>query len=406
MEERDKEDDAYDVQEPRLMDHLIPYDPMLPDALPSPCYVVDLERLRLNLELLRDVQVASGAKILLALKGFAMHATFPLVREYLAGVTASGPHEAQLGHDFFTKEVHVYAAAFSAEDIEAILPIVHHVSFNSVGQWKRFRARIQHSASAVSPGLRVNPEYSEVEVELYNPCAAGSRLGVRRADLESADLDGIEGLHFHTMCEQGSHTLARTLEHFEAKFGEFLPRMKWVNFGGGHHITAPGYARDHLVALIRRFKHKWPQLQVYLEPGEAIGINTGVLASTVLDVVPSPEGPIAILDISATCHMPDVLEMPYRPEVVEAGEAGERAWTCRLGGLSCLAGDMIGAYSFDRPLDVGDRVVFRDMAHYTMVKTTTFNGIQHPHLATWDPAVKELKVVRKYGYADYRDRLS
>ena len=388
------------------MDHLIPYDPALPDAVPSPCYVVDLERLRGNLALLHAVQAASGVKILLALKGFAMHATFPLIREYLAGTTASGPHEAQLGAEAFGKEVHVYAAAFSDADIDKILPIAHHVSFNSFTQWERFRRRIQNSGRLLSPGLRVNPEYSEVEVELYNPCAAGSRLGIRRAAFEGQDLTGIEGLHFHTMCEQGPDTLARTLEHFEAKFGEFLPQMKWVNFGGGHHITAPNYDREHLVALLKRFRHKWPHLQVYLEPGEAIAINTGVLVATVLDVVDSPEGPIAMLDVSATCHMPDVLEMPYRAEVVNASLPGERAWTCRLGGQSCLAGDMIGAYSFDEPLAVGDRIIFRDMAHYTMVKTTTFNGIQHPHLATWDPLEKELKIVRKFGYADYRDRLS
>lgn len=388
------------------MDHLIPYDPALPAEVPSPCYVVDLERLRGNLAMLRTVQAESGARILLALKGFAMHATFPLIRESLAGITASGPHEAMLGAELFGGEVHVYAAAFSAADIEAILPIAHHLSFNSFGQWKRFRERIQNSGRAISPGLRVNPEYSEVEVELYNPCAAGSRLGIRRDAFEGEDLDGIEGLHFHTMCEQGAGTLARTLEPFEEKFGAFLPRMRWVNFGGGHHITAPHYDREHLVAILRRFRNRWPHLQVYLEPGEAIAINTGVLVSSVLDVIGSPEGPIAILDVSATCHMPDVLEMPYRAEVVDAGLPGERAWTCRLGGQSCLAGDMIGAYSFDRPLEVGDRVVFRDMAHYTMVKTTTFNGIQHPHLATWDPVVGEFKVVRKFGYADYRDRLS
>jgi carboxynorspermidine decarboxylase len=388
------------------MDHLICYDPGLPEGVPSPCYVVDLARLRGNLEMLRAVQEQSGARILLALKGFAMHATFPLIREYLSGITASGPHEAQLGHDFFGREVHVYAAAFSEADIEAILPIAHHLSFNSVGQWKRFRDRIQNAGRRISPGLRVNPEYSEVEVELYNPCSPGSRLGIRRAALEREDLDGIEGLHFHTMCEQGSGTLARTLEHFEAGFGEFLPSLRWVNFGGGHHITAPRYDRDHLVAIIRRFRHRWPHLQVYLEPGEAIAINTGVLVSTVLDVFETPEGPMVILDVSATCHMPDVLEMPYRAEVVDAGEPGTRAWDCRLGGQSCLAGDLIGSYSFDRPLEVGDRIIFRDMAHYTMVKTTTFNGIQHPHLATWDPVAGIFEVVRKFGYADYRDRLS
>ncbi|MFP4540667.1 MAG: carboxynorspermidine decarboxylase [Opitutales bacterium] len=388
------------------MEHIIHYDPGLPGDVPSPCFVVDTARLRGNLEILHEVQETSGAKILCALKGFAMHAVFPLMREYLAGITASGPHEAQLGHDFFGKEVHVFAAAFSEADIDAIAPLAHHVVFNSFGQWERHRERIRNAGRTISCGLRVNPEYSEVEVALYDPCAPGSRLGIRREALEGKDLGGIEGLHFHTMCEQGAATLARTLEHFEAKFGEFLPQMKWVNFGGGHHITAPQYDREHLVALIRRFRHKWPHLQVYLEPGEAIAINTGVLVSTVLDLFETPEGPMAILDVSATCHMPDVLEMPYRPEIVGAAAPHEKAWTCSLGGQSCLAGDRIGRYSFDRPLEIGDRVTFLDMAHYTMVKTSTFNGIQHPHIATWDPAAGRLEVVRRFGYADYRDRLS
>ncbi len=388
------------------VEHIVHYDPGLPPEVPSPSFVVDLARLRNNLEQLREVQDASGAKILCALKGFAMHSVFPLMREYLTGITASGPHEAQLGHDFFGGEIHVFAAAFNEADIEALLPIAHHIVFNSYGQWQRHREAIAAHPRKISCGLRVNPEYSEVEVELYNPCAAGSRLGIRREAIEGRDLEGIEGLHFHTMCEQGAGTLARTLDHFEAKFGHLLPGMKWVNFGGGHHITAPAYDREHLVSLIRRFRHKHPHLQVYLEPGEAIAINTGVLVSTVLDVIDSPEGPIAILDVSATCHMPDVLEMPYRPEVVDAGEPGEKAWTCRLGGQSCLAGDMIGSYSFARPLAIGDRVTFLDMAHYTMVKTTTFNGIQHPHIATWDPDREKLEIVRRFGYSDYRDRLS
>jgi carboxynorspermidine decarboxylase len=388
------------------MDHIIHYDPALPAEVPSPCYVVDTTRLRRNLEMLKDVQDRSGARILLALKGFAMHSVFPMMREYLAGITASGPHEAQLGHDFFQKEIHVFAAAFNEADIEALTPIAHHLSFNSYGQWERHRAAVEAAPRAISCGLRVNPEYSEVETELYNPCARGSRLGIRRDALEGKSLDGLEGLHFHTMCEQGPDTLARTLEHFERRFGEFLPAMKWVNFGGGHHITAPKYDRDHLVSLLKRFKHKWPHLTVYLEPGEAIGINTGVLVATVLDLVEAPDGPIAILDVSATCHMPDVLEMPYRPEIVGAGEPGKKAHTYMLGGQSCLAGDMIGRYSWDQLLKIGDRITFLDMAHYTMVKTTTFNGIQHPHIATWDPDTQTLDVVRRYGYADYRDRLS
>lgn len=389
-----------------LMDHLIAYDPGLPEDVPSPCYVVDLERLDINLRILGEMQEKSGAKILCALKGFAMHDIFPRVRKYLPGITASGPHEAMLGHEFFGGEVHVFAVAFSDDDIRRLLPIADHLVFNSVAQWERHRAEVARAGRPISCGLRVNPEYSEVGVEIYNPCAPGSRLGIRRGTLNGADLSGIEGLHFHTMCEQGAETLARTLERFESEFCGWFRDLKWVNFGGGHHITSPVYDRALLVRLIREFRERWPHLEVYLEPGEAIAINTGVLVSTVLDVVETSTGPTANLDVSATCHMPDVLEMPYRPEVVDAGQPGEKAWTCQLGGRSCLAGDVIGSYSFDTPLAVGDRVVFRDMSHYTMVKTTTFNGIQHPHIATWDPRSRDLKIVREFGYADYRDRLS
>ncbi|RME69859.1 MAG: carboxynorspermidine decarboxylase, partial [Verrucomicrobia bacterium] len=296
------------------MDHLLFYDPALPPEVPSPCYVVDLERLENNLRVLREVQEASGAKILGALKGFAMPQAFPLMSRYLSGITASGPHEAMLGREFLEGgEIHVYAVVFSEADIQAVLPIADHLVFNSVGQWQRFRSAVTGARRRVSPGLRVNPEYSEVEVAIYNPCTEGSRLGVRREALAGVDLTGLEGLHFHTMCEQGADTLGRTLERFEEKFGDLLPRMKWVNFGGGHHITSPVYDRSLLVELIRGFRVRWPHLTVYLEPGEALAINTGVLVATVLDVVETPAGPVANLDVSATCHMPDVLEMPYRP---------------------------------------------------------------------------------------------
>lgn len=387
------------------MDHIIHYQPGLPPETPSPCYVVDLARLRSNLETIKSVQEQSGAKILAALKGFAMHSVFPLMREYVAGVCASGPWEAQLGGEEFGKEVHCYAPAFTAVDMQEVLRYAHHISFNSLSQFRQHLPAIEAASRPVSCGLRVNPEYSEVETDIYNPCVAGSRLGIRRAALEGQDLSAIEGLHFHTMCEQNSDTLERTLERFEAKFGDLLPQMKWVNFGGGHHISSPTYDVPLLVRILKAFKARYPHLEVYLEPGEAMAINTGVLVATVLDIIDEAP-PIAILDLSATCHMPDVLEMPYRPEIVDAAQAGVKAHTYSLGGLSCLAGDMIGHYSFDQPLSPGDKLYFLDMAHYTMVKTSTFNGIKHPALATWNPETQDLKIVREFSYQDYRDRLS
>lgn len=387
------------------MDHIIHYNPDLPSSTPSPCYVVDIQRLRSNLEIIRNVQNATGCKILAALKGFAMHSVFPLMREYVAGVCASGPWEAQLGAEEFGKEVHCYAPAFTAEDMQEVLNYTHHISFNSLAQFRQHQSAIDASSRSVSCGLRVNPEYSEVETDIYNPCVAGSRLGIRRAALEGQNLSAVEGLHFHTMCEQGSDTLERTLVHFEEKFGDLLPQIKWVNFGGGHHITSPTYNVPRLIRILKAFKARHPHLEVYLEPGEAMAINTGVLVSTVLDII-NEQPPIAVLDISATCHMPDVLEMPYRPEIVDAGKLGEKAHTYSLGGLSCLAGDMIGHFSFDQPLKPGDRITFLDMAHYTMVKTNTFNGIKHPSIATWDSENSKFTVVRRFNYTDYRNRLS
>ena len=387
------------------MDHIVHYDPLLPEEIPSPCYVVDLQRLKANLAILEDIQKSSGCKILCALKGFAMHRVFPLLSRSLAGVCASGPHEAQLGAEEFGKEVHVFAPAFTKADMHELLPIAHHISFNSFNQWNAHRETIAASGQSISCGLRVNPGYSEVEVEIYDPCAKGSRLGIPQEEFEGQSLNGIEGLHFHALCEQDSGTLERVLNSFEERFGQWLPQMKWVNFGGGHHITSPTYDRDHLVRVIHEFKERYPNLEVYLEPGEAIAINTGVLVATVLDVIRN-EIDIAILNVSATCHMPDILEMPYRPEIVNASLPGEHPHTYRLGGLSCLAGDVIGDYSFDVPLKPGDRIQFLDMAHYTMVKTTTFNGIKHPSIATWNPETTSFKVVREFGYEDYKNRLS
>lgn len=373
-------------------------------AIETPCLVCDLGVLRANLELLRDVQRRSGCKILLALKGFAMWSVFPVVRPYLAGVAASSPHEARLGREEFGGEVHACAPAYSEADLRELLELCDHVVFNSGSQWQRLRPLVQESPRTVECGLRVNPEHREVEVELYDPCQRGSRLGITRPALRPSDLDGISGLHFHALCEKDSDALERTLGAVESSFGPELRRVKWVNFGGGHLITRPGYDVERLVRLASEFARRY-DVQVYLEPGEAIALNAGVLVASVLDLVHN-DGAVAILDTSATAHMPDVLEMPYRPTVVGAGPPERYPHRYRLGGLTCLAGDVIGEYSFPEPLHVGDRVVFLDMAHYTTVKSTTFNGVRLPSLATYDPDSQRVTVVRRFGYADYRSRLS
>jgi carboxynorspermidine decarboxylase len=371
---------------------------------PSPSYVVDLGRLRHNLAILDDVQKRSGAKVLLALKAFSMWSVFPIIRETLHGVCASSPWEARLGREEFGREVHSFSAAFRESDMEELLQTSNHIVFNSFSQLERFRPIWEKHRGRVSIGLRVNPEHSEGHTALYDPCAPKSRLGIRRDEFEGRSLEGVEGLHFHTLCEHLFEPLGRTARVFEENFGEFLPQMKWLNLGGGHHITREGYDVDALVNLVAHFKGKYG-LEVYLEPGEAIAIGTGVLVSEVLDVVHNVMD-IAILDVSATCHMPDILEMPYRPEIHGGFQAGEKAHTYRLGGPSCLAGDVIGDWSFETPLSPGRRLTFLDMAHYTMVKTTTFNGIQHPHICTFEPKTGELKVVRSFAYEDFRSRLS
>ena len=375
--------------------------------LPSPCFVVDEVAIEENLRVLRRVQQGSGAKILLALKAFSMWSLGPLVARYLAGTCASGVHEARLGREHFGGEVHTFCAAFSEADLREVLQLSDHVVFNSTGQWKRFRALSESIAlkrKSLRFGLRVNPEHSEVEVPLYDPCAPFSRLGTPRGAIRPGGLEGLTGLHFHTLCEQDLPPLARTLAVFEEKFGDLLAGMQWVNFGGGHHVTRPGYQVEDLIRLLRNFgaRHK---VQVYLEPGEAIAYHAGVLVAEVLDVIRNGM-PIAILDTSATCHMPDVLEMPYRPSIIDAGEPGVQAHTYRLGGQSCLAGDVIGDYSFARPLEIGQRLVFEDMAYYSMVKTTTFNGVRLPSIAIWNSASGAVRVVREFGYEDFKGRLS
>lgn len=371
---------------------------------PSPAYVVDLGRLRHNLAILDQVQQRSGAKILMALKAFAMWSTFPLIRQTLHGVCASSPWEARLGREEFGREVHSFAAAFKESDVIELLSISNHLVFNSFNQLERFRPLWEKEAGRVSIGLRVNPEHSEGHTEIYDPCAPNSRLGIPVAEFEGRSLAGVDGLHFHTLCEQLFEPLERTARVFEEKFGRYLTGMKWLNLGGGHHITREGYDIDGLVELVQYFRKKYG-VEVYLEPGEAIAIGTGVLVGEVLDVVKNGME-TAILDVSATCHMPDVLEMPYRPAIAGGFDFGAKPYGYRLGGPSCLAGDVIGDWSFEAPLKQGDRLVFEDMSHYTMVKTTTFNGIQHPHLCTWEPETGVLQVVRSFGYQDFKSRLS
>lgn len=372
------------------------------EGVPSPCTIVDEAALRRNLAILDGVQRRTGCRILMALKGFAMFSLFPLIRETLRGVAASSVDEARLGREEFGKEVHIFSPGFREPDFSELLGYVDHVVFNSFTQWAAFGPEALRRGK--SCGLRVNPEHSEVAVPIYDPCGPASRLGVTRKNLRPEAMEGLSGLHFHTLCELNADALERTLPVFESKFGEFLRGMEWVNFGGGHHITRPDYDLDLLCRLITDFRERHPGLTVYLEPGEAIALNTGVLTATVVDLLEN-DMEIAILDTSAAAHMPDVLEMPYRPEVFGAGRPGEFPHTYRLGGPTCLAGDVIGDYSFPEPLEVGSRLFFLDMAHYTMVKSNTFNGVRLPAIAIRDLS-GSIRVVRTFGYENYRNRLS
>lgn len=377
------------------------------NRVPSPCYVIDSAAIERNLQVLERVQDASGVKILLALKAFSMFAVAPLIMRYLKGTCASGLFEARLGREKFGGEVHTYAAAYRPEEMARILEVSNHVVFNSVSQWYRFRDQCL-SAQRVRPelsfGLRINPEHSEGATPIYDPCAPCSRMGATLDQIEGANLDGLSGLHFHTLCEQDFEPLARTLEVVEARFGHLLKKMEWVNFGGGHHITRDDYQVDALIEKCKAFQHTY-QVQVYLEPGEAIALNAGILVTEVLDTLKNTMD-IAILDASATCHMPDVLEMPYRPRITGSGEPSEKSHTYRLGGPSCLTGDVIGDYSFDAPLTVGQRLMFEDMAIYTMVKNTTFNGIPLPAIALADSRSGQCEIVKEFCYDDFLHRLS
>ncbi|GAB2774746.1 carboxynorspermidine decarboxylase [Rhabdobacter roseus] len=378
--------------------------------VPSPCFVLDEQLLRNNLRLIDQVQQDAGCQIILALKGFSMYSAFPIVKEYLKGATASSLNEIKLVNDFLGYRAHTYIPAYLDREFDEVLERSSHVTFNSLSQWERFQARVadfnaKHPERRVSCGIRVNPQYSEVATDMYNPCVPGSRLGVTRNQLPDQLPAGLEGIHFHTLCENDSHTLQRTLEALEARFGDLLHQAKWLNMGGGHLMTREGYDTGLLVELVRAIREKY-QLDVILEPGSAIAWRTGVLVSTVLDVLDSQGIQVAILDTSFAAHMPDTLEMPYKPYIQGAYHeplAGKP--TYRLGGMTCLAGDFMGDYSFDAPLQVGDRLVFEDMIHYTMVKTTTFNGVNLPSIGIAQ-ADGTFRLVRSYGYESFKDRLS
>lgn len=393
--------------------------------IPSPCFVLDEAKLRKNLALIDHVQKAAGVQIILALKGFSMYSAFPIVREYLSGATASSLNEIKLVNDYMGVPAHTYIPAYRDDEFDEVLRRSSHITFNSWSQWEKFKekrgkggkeeGRRETGSNLLSSfppfplspsfGIRVNPQYSEVATDMYNPCVPGSRLGVTRDKLPDRLPDGLEGIHFHTLCENDSHTLERTLEALESRFGDLLQQAKWVNMGGGHLMTREGYDTNHLIGLLKRFREKY-DVEVILEPGSAIAWQTGVLVSTVLDVVDSQGIDVAILDTSFAAHMPDTLEMPYKPRILNSYHepvAGKP--TYRLGGMTCLAGDFMGDYSFDEPLKVGDKLIFDDMIHYTMVKTTTFNGVNLPSIGIWREEGR-FELVKSYGYESFKDRLS
>lgn len=372
------------------------------EQLPTPCYVVDEGLLEKNLKILNGVMERTGCKIILAQKAFSMHAMYPLIGEYLSGTAASGLYEARLGYEEMGKENHVFSPAYRDDEIDEIISLCDHIIFNSFSQLEKFGDKVRKAGKSV--GIRINPECSTQEGhEIYDPCAIGSRFGVTLKHFRPELLEDISGFHFHTLCEQDADALARTLDVVEEKFGKWLHQLKWINFGGGHHITREGYNISLLEDCIKRMKDKYG-LQVYLEPGEAIALNAGFLVTTVLDTMQN-EIDIAILDTSASCHMPDVLEMPYRPPLIGSGEAGEKAFTYRLGGPTCLTGDIIGDYSFDNVLQSGDRLIFGDMAIYSMVKNNTFNGMALPSIAIRDKN-GDCRILHKFSYHDFKDRLS
>ena len=371
---------------------------------PSPCFLLDERLLARNLSVVDRVRRESGAEVIVALKACAMWSIFPLLARHSDGATASSAAEARLVREEFGQPAHTYAPVYTDRNIGEILDCSSHITFNSLGQFRRFGAMAL--LRGISCGLRVNPRYSPVETDLYNPCVAGSRLGVTAEELEAQGglPDGIEGLHFHTLCESTSYDLERTLAEVERRFGRFLPHVKWLNMGGGHLMTRKDYDVEHLIALLKGFKERYPNLELIMEPGSAFAWQTGFLLTTVVDIVENHGIKTAIIDASFTCHMPDCLEMPYKPAIRFATDAVEGKPTYRIGGNSCLSGDYMGDWSFDKPLEIGDKLIFEDMIHYTIVKTNMFNGIPHPSLALWSKD-DQLVMYRTFGYEDYKNRM-
>lgn len=372
-------------------------------SLPTPSYIVDERLLIKNLEKLKSIIDRTGCRILLAQKGFSMFYFYPLIKKYLNGTTASSLYEARLGFEEMGNETHIFNPSYREDEIDEILSMVDHIVFNSFNQWSKYKNIVKSHERDISCGLRVNPEYSSVETEIYNPTGKFSRFGVTKVNFKEDELDGIDGLHFHALCEQNSDALEATLVAFEEKFGQYLHGMKWVNFGGGHHITRDDYDVEKLINCINHIKNKY-NVEVYLEPGEAVALNTGFLVTEVLDTIYN-EMDILLVDTSAACHMPDVIEMPYRPFIINSGMPNEKAYTYKLGGPTCLAGDVIGDYSFDNPINIGDKLIFTDMAHYSMVKNNTFNGINLPAIAVYTEK-DGVKVIKSFKYEDFRNRLS
>lgn len=368
----------------------------------TPCYIIDEDKLTKNLKTLDLIQKEAGCKILLAQKAYSAYSTYPLIGQYLAGVTSSSLFEARLGYEEMGKEVHIFAPAYRPQEFEQILTYCDHIVFNSPSEWNKYKSLVRSFPKHIDCGLRINPEYSEIETEIYNPCSVHSRMGTTLSNLDEETLMELDGLHFHTMCEQDADVLVRTLEVVERKFGRYLNHMKWLNLGGGHHITRKGYQTDVLIEAIRGIKARY-HLEVYLEPGEAVALDAGYLITEVLDIMDNGM-PIAIVDTSAECHMPDVIEMPYRPRIIGSGESRELAHTYRLGGPTCLAGDIIGDYSFSKPLKIGDRLVLCDMAIYSMVKNNTFNGINLPSIALYNEK-DGIRIVKRFTYEDFKSRL-
>ena len=367
----------------------------------TPCYIVNERKLIQNLEILKKVEKEAGCSILLAQKAFSMFSVYPLISRYISGTAASGLYEAKLGYEYMKKENHIYSPAYKEEEFDEILKICDHIIFNSFSQWDKFKNKALKCSRQF--GMRINPEYSTQDHAIYDPCSPYSRLGVTKKNFREDMLEGISGLHFHTLCEQNSDALIDTIKAVEEKFGKYLKHMKWVNFGGGHHITKQGYNIDALISCIKDFKQRY-DLKVYLEPGEAIALDAGYLAAKVMDIIQN-DMDIAILDTSAACHMPDILEMPYRPIVIKSGKPYEKKYTYRFAGPTCLAGDVIGDYSFDSELKINDTVLFNDMAIYTMVKNNTFNGIALPsiYLLKTDSS---FELIKKFSYDDFKNRLS